>query len=243
MSKESTFDWFSLDRYTLFDMLYSIESKVVNQSLTIDQFHTKLVYQIKKYLPIRFKKITDPKVDKGWVWVGGAYYSDKDYDGEKAIEIDFCYSKKDQKIKITNRRFSRLCLSFADTLLHEIIHMRQHRRRNWKITPDFPSTANRLKQRQEQQYLGCRDEVDAYAFNIACELYDKFDGSEKKAIRYLNEDQKGLNRRHNCYRMYLIAFGHDHNHPVMKQLKKKIVSYWPQVKTGKPYRNSEWINY
>lgn len=243
MSRDNTFDWFSLDRNTLFDMLYSLKNRVVNKHLTVDQFHTKLVYEIKKNIPIRFKKVRNSKVDKNWVWVGGSYYSDRDENSERAIEIEFCYSTKEDAIKISSSRFARLCISFADTMLHEIIHMRQHRRRNWKSTPYFPSTANRVKQREEQEYLGCRDEIDAYAFNIACELYDKFDGNQKQAFRYLNENQKGLRRKHNCYRMYLIAFGHNHSHPVIKQIKKKVVSYWPQAKTGKPYRNSEWINH
>ena len=243
MSREITFDWFSLDRNSLFNLLYSSGHRVIDQSLSIDQFHNRLVYQIKKHLPIKFRKTKNPKVINGWVWVGGAYYSDKDEEGDRSIEIDFCYNSNQQNITITRKRFSRVCMGFADTILHELIHMRQHRRRQWKSTPDFPSTANRAKQREAQEYLGCRDEVDAYAFNIACELHDKFNGNQKHVFRYLDQDHKGANRKHNCYIMYLNAFGHDHNHPIIKQVKKKVASYWPMAKVGKPYRNSEWINH
>ena len=121
--------------------------------------------------------------------------------------------------------------------------MRQHRRRDWRVIPSYPSTAKRIKQRLEQEYLGCRDEIDAYSFNIACELTDKFYGKKNLIIKYMNENQKGLKRRHNGYRMYLTTFGYDQSHPVMKQLKKKVVSYLPQAAVGKPYKNSEWINY
>ena len=121
--------------------------------------------------------------------------------------------------------------------------MRQHRRRGWKVLPDFPSTASRNKQRQEQQYLGCRDEIDAYSFNIACELNDKFDSKHSKISKYLNTNQKNLRKRRDLYTMYLTAFGHDHNHIVIKRLKKKVVSYLPQAIAGKPYRNSDWIGY
>jgi hypothetical protein len=121
--------------------------------------------------------------------------------------------------------------------------MRQHRRRNWKVLPNFPSTASRTKQREEQEYLGCRDEIDAYAFNIACELNDKFNSQKTKILNHLNVDQKSVRQRHSSYNMYLRAFGHDHNHVVIKKLKKKIVSYLPQAEVGKPYRSSEWINH
>lgn len=244
MGNSTTFDWFQLDRNTLFDILYSSSDRIVNKKLTVDQLHSKLVNQIRKFLPLlKFKKIFDPKVTDGWVWVGGAYYSEYDESDKKCIEINFNYHSSKKQISLTPKRFSRLCVGFADTILHEIIHMRQHRRRNWKVLPNFPSTASRTKQREEQEYLGCRDEIDAYAFNIACELNDKFNSQKTKILNHLNVDQKSVRQRHSSYNMYLRAFGHDHNHDVIKKLKKKIVSYLPQAEVGKPYRSSEWINH
>jgi hypothetical protein len=38
----------------------------------------------------------------------------------------------------------------ADTILHEIMHMRQYRRRKFKILPDYASTAEKTEQRAEQ---------------------------------------------------------------------------------------------
>jgi len=243
MGKSVNFNWSELDRNTLFDLLYSMSDRIVNRKLTVDQLHAKLVFQIKKFIPIRFKKNFNPKVENGWVFVGGAYYSSYDENFEKSIEINFNYNPANKTIILTPRKFTRLCIGFADTILHEIIHMRQHRRRNWIALPDFPSTASRTKQREEQEYLGCRDEIDAYAFNIACELTDKFNSKQTKIIRHLNEDQKGCYQRHNTYSMYLKVFGHDHNHVVIKELKKKIVGYLPQANVGKPYRTSDWICY
>lgn len=243
MPNDTTFDWSQLNRDYLFGILYETSDNVINKTLTVDQLHSKLTRQIRKYLPIRFKKEFSTKVEPGWVYVGGAYYSDRDEDCEKAIEINFNYHTKNKKITLTPKRFSRLCIGFADTVLHEIIHMRQHRRRNWKTTPDFPSTANRIKQRQEQAYLGCRDEIDAYAFNSACELNDKFGGKRSKIISYLNADHKMSYARNSSYLMYLKAFGYNHNHPIIKKYKKKIVSYLGQAEVGKPFRTSEWINH
>jgi hypothetical protein len=243
MRSTNTFDWSTLDRVTLFDILYSLENKIVNQTLTIEQLHTKLTNKIKKDLPIRFRKLRDSKVMPGWVYVGGAYYSNYDEDFKKCIEINFNYSTTDKALCLTKKRFCRLCISFADTILHEIIHVRQHRRRNWKVLPDFPSTASRTKRREEQSYLGCRDEIDAYSFNIACELYDRFNGAQPKIIKHLNSNQKIVKRRGDSYSDYLTTFGNDHNHPVIKHLKKKIVSYLPQAAIGKPYKNGDWIRY
>jgi hypothetical protein len=135
-----------------------------------------------------------------------------------------------------------MCYTIADTILHEIMHMRQYRRRKFKILPDYASTAEKTEQRAEQEYLGCSDEVDAYSFNIACELMDKFKYDPVQVIQYLNEDQKGLRRRHNSWRMYLKAFDHNHDHTIIKRLKKKIIKYLPRAINGKPYRNKDWIS-
>jgi hypothetical protein len=242
MKKDAAFDWFQLDRNTLFDILYQTHDKIVNQQLTPEQVQRKFKNQISQYIPVRFKKLYSTKVDPGKVWIGGAYYSDFDAEYKKCIEINFNYHSKTKPVKLSSRMFARICSTFADTVLHEIIHMRQHRRRNWRTTPDFPSTASRTKQREEQEYLGCRDEVDAYAFNAACELHELFNGRKTKIVNYINQNHKGRYTK-NSYLTYLKAFGHDHSHPVIKHLKKKIVSYLPQAEVGKPYRNSEWINH
>ena len=85
--------------------------------------------------------------------------------------------------------------------MHELIHMRQYRRRKFKVLPDYASNADKTEQRDEQSYLGNSDEIDAYSYNIACELMDKFKYDTAKVVNYLNEDQtrdfdKKRNRTH-----------------------------------------------
>ena len=243
MSVTINFNWSLLDRLTLFHILYSIKDRVVDTSLTVDQLHQRLTYQIKKFIPIKFKKIICNGVRPGQIYVGGSYYSQYDEEQKKCIEINFNYHKSNEAIKITDRTFSRICITFADTILHEVIHMRQHRRREWKSLPEFPSTARRTEQREAQEYLGCLDEIDAYSFNIACELSDEYNGNNTKITKHLNRCHKNSKNKRSSYFMYLKTFEHDHNHIIIKKLKKKIVGYIPQAAIGKPYRNSDWIGY
>jgi len=236
------FAWYSLDRQNIINFLHLIDPLLVSQQLTIPQFHRILVNHIKKYLPIKFKKNKNPLVKVNEVWVGGTYYSDFDQERKKCIQLVLEYSLFDEEIKISRRNWNKMCCGIADTLLHEVIHMRQYRRRKFKILPDYASTAEKQELRQEQSYLGCSDEIDAYSFNIACELYDKFNGDPASIINYLNENQKGKRRRHNSWRMYLKAFQHDHNHPIIQRVKTKVVRYLPFAEIGKPYRNKDWID-
>jgi hypothetical protein len=241
MAKASSFDWSQLDRQTLFDVAYQMRDRLVGQSLPVKKFHDTVIRHLKSYFPIKAAKTFDIKVEKTWVYVGGCYYSDLDAEREHSIEINLAYNPKDKNITITARRFSRLCVSIADTLLHEIIHMRQFRKRKFKALPGYQSTASRAKQRLEQEYLGDNDEIDAYSFNIACELNEKFNSSQRKIVNYLNEDQKNLRRRHNSWRMYLQAFGHNHRHDVIQRVKKRVIYYLPKATAGKPFRSCDWI--
>jgi len=222
-------------------MLYTAEDKIVNKPMPIHRLHDTLIRHIKSQLPIKASRIYDAKVEPGWIWIGGSYYSDLDSDKMQSIEINFAYNKNDKEITVTKRRFSRLCIGFADTILHEVIHMRQFRRRNFKDLPDYASTARREKQRKEQEYLGNNDEIDAYAFNIACELLDQAKYDQRKVTKLLNEDQKGRRRNASCWRAYLNAFSHDHSHPIIKRIKKRVVYYLPKALKGKPFRSCDWI--
>jgi hypothetical protein len=235
------FDWSMLDRQGLSQFLAEISPKLVGQELTNAKFHSIISKHIRSRLPVKVVKRSDVKVDFGHVYTGGLYYSDEDKARRQCIEIVFVYNPIIGSVYITPQRFRRMCALFADTVLHELMHMRQYRSRKFKELPDYASSAEKTEQRQEQEYLGNPDEIDAYGFNIACELMDKFNGNGQQVIDYLCEDQKGLRRKHNSWRMYLKAFNHDHDHPIIKRMKKKVMRYLPYAELGKPYRSKDWI--
>ena len=240
--KRSKFNWSILDRQGIIDYCFNLYPELVDQELTVAQFHSKLSRHVKKYMPIKTLKSRDSKVGENWVWCGGTYFSDLDKAKRQCIELVFVYNLFQDHIAISKRRFRRLCYTIADTILHEIMHMRQYRRRKFKELPDYASTASRAQKRQEQGYLGNSDEIDAYSFNIACELLDKFDSNPKKVINHLNESQRDVRRAHSCWRMYLKAFDYDHKHPIIQRVKKKVIRYIPHALNGKPYRNKDWID-
>jgi len=241
--KKANFDWSILDRKGIAEFITLLEPAVTGKLITTVKFHKLLAAHIKKYLPVNVTRSTDPKVDSGWVYTGGTYFSHNDQLKQKCIEILFVYRTNETKFIIPVRRFRRIALTIADTILHEIIHMRQYRRRKFKELPDYASTAEKTKKKEEQSYLGCSDEIDAYGFNIACELLQKFRGDTHAVVDYLNENQKGLRRRHNGWRMYLKAFDYDHDHKIIKRVKSKVIRYLPRAEIGKPFKSSDWICY
>jgi hypothetical protein len=96
--------------------------------------------------------------------------------------------------------------------------------------------------RQEQSYYGCTDEIDAYSFNIACELLDKFKGNSDLATAYIGKTHRRGHLKSNSLRSYLKVFEYNHNHLIIKRLKKRVIRYMLHAAQGKPYRNKEWIN-
>lgn len=243
MPRKQNFDWSKIDRTTLFSVLWTFKDQLTRKRITVSEFYKTVSKEIKKHLPIITRCSYDISVTKGIIFVGGTYFSYKDQENLKSIQLDLYFNNKKDTYYLSHKCFKRICTSIADTILHEIIHMRQYRRRNFKILPDYASTADKKEKNQEQSYLGCSDEIDAYGFNIACELLDKFKNNEKKVIKYLDQNQKNKRRKYNSWRMYLASFDHDHNHEIIKRLKKKVIRYLPHALEGKPYKNKNWIDY
>lgn len=237
----SKFDWSSLDRSTIYSFMYEARKRIVGKELTIDQIHRTLSYQAKKYLPVKVKMIRSAEQEHGIIYVGGCYYGDEDKDKEpRFIEVCFSYFIWDHYLTISEYRWKRICQVFADTILHEIIHMKQYRSRRWKNIPGYESTAHLIKQRRDQNYYGHPDEIGAYAFNIACELYDRFGTNWQAAKRYLNSNQV-LRHKSSSYIRYFKTFDCNHRHPVIKKLKKKVIHYLPYTEIGKPFKTSEYL--
>ena len=236
------YDWSILDRDLLIEIAALASYRIVGQNLTPVELTARIREHLRFFkIPVNVVSSYHNRTTKSWVWVGGLYYSDKDSQGKKSITIRLQYNPSDKYIKLDHKKFRRLCVSIADTILHEIIHMRQYRRRHFKDIPGYESFAESCKQRSEQTYLGHYDEIDAYSFNIACMLRDKFHNNYKKITEYLSSDLSDNRLSKNAYLIYLKTFDHDHNHPVIKKLKKKIMYYLPYASLGKPYKTTDWL--
>jgi hypothetical protein len=237
----NSYNWSSLDRKILFHILFSIKNQIIDINIKIDQFHNIITKTIKDSLPLRVRKEKNTITGKGEVLIGGVYYGNLDENLQKSIEIKLCYHKFDKKIIFTNNKFKKFCKLFADTVLHEIIHMRQYRRREFKEILGYDSTSEKTKQFKEQTYLGHPDEIGAYSFNIACELHDKFKGDKNKIVEYLNKSIFN-HKSKNCWEMYLKAFDFCHTHPVIKKIKKRTMYYIARDQINKPFQTKDWIS-
>ena len=242
MAYAKTANWSALDRECLRSYFYSLHDKVVDKKLTHDQLHRLITTHVKRAFPIRIKKYIDAKIQQRLVYTGGVYYSEHDKKGKPAIEVNFSYHPWDEYIKMTEYRWRRMSIRFADVVLHEIIHMRQFRARNFKSIIGYQSTVELAKDRKQQEYLGDRDEMGAFSYNIACEMLDRF-GYDPTAIgRYM--DTNGAKRHTNSWWFdYLKAFEFNHNHEIIIRMKRKVMTQLENAYIGKPFKTTDWLTY
>lgn len=235
-----TFDWSTLDRNLLVSYTLSLSKVLIRKKTSILEFHRLISKTLKSKIPIKIQKSYSNKVSKNDFHIGGFYEYDKDQCGLKSINLVFQYNNKYDFLKFNQYNIVDVAFSIADTILHEIIHMRQYRRRNFTFLSNYNSKSTNFFKRKNQEYLGNTDEIDAYAFNISCYLLDRFEKNQRQIIKYLN---KVKNTDNNQWTMYLETFDNNHNHKIIQRLKKKIIKYIPHAFEGKPYNNKSWICY
>ena len=236
------FNWSELDRSALYSMFYSINSQVVGKELTPSQLHKRISKHVKTHLPIKIKKCMHAPTEKGLVYLGGVYYSDYDAKSTPAIEVNFNYNPTDRKLKLTDYRWKRMSIRFADVILHEMIHMRQFRARNFKALPGYKSTVENSKERKEQEYYGDRDEMGAFAFNNACELIDRFDYNPSIIGKYLNSNNASRHKNSWWYN-YLKTFNWNHDHPIIRRMKNLTMRQLENAYNGKPFKTTNHLTY
>jgi hypothetical protein len=243
MGRRTPFNWSLLDRDTLYSMLYELKPEIVDRRLPIGEITKLMSKHIKTHLPIKVVSYKHKPVTKGQIWIGGAYYSELDKaDKKRFIEIEFAVPADAQTMKTSLYRWDRICTLFADTMLHEIIHTRQYRARNFKDIPGYESTAYYAKDRAWQEYYGDRDEMGAHSFNIAQDMLDKF-GWDLKAIKEYLDSSIPKRVRPNGWGRFMKSFDYNHEHPKVRQMKRKIMTQLENAWLGKPFKTPNHLTY
>jgi hypothetical protein len=225
-------------------MLYSAGRDIIGKKLPVGLLQKTLSSFIKSALPVKVvRRRNDSKHDPKLVYMGGTYYSDLDKKKKKRfMEVVLSYHPTTEEIKITEYRWRRLCSLFADTILHEMIHMRQYRSRNFKFIPGYESTAHYHKQRVDQEYYGHRDEMGAFSFNIACEMLDRF-GHDPVEIKSYMDSMRAKRHKASNYCKFLNAFDWDHDHVKVRQMKQKILKQLEYATYGRPFKTTTHLTY
>lgn len=234
---KNNFRWIDLDRKKLIDIFKDLENVITNKKLKVSKIHSYIKNHIKSHLPIKVSKKINPEIKKNCIYIGGMYCFDRDQKSQKSIELLLFYRDKNESILLKKSYFKKMGELFADTILHEIVHMSQYRKRDFHPILDY-RTQNSS---EDQSYLGCNDEIDAYAFNISCDIVKKYKDIDKIREKLLSSNFKI--KKSDSYDMYLKAFDNDTEHKIIKKLQKRILYYLPYAIIGKPFKKNQWLIY
>jgi len=152
-----------------------------------------------------------------------AYEQDDDEDGEIPFEITLVFSNKEDRMAINDP--NPLINRILDMMKHEMIHQKQARARDFE---DY--TQGKDKRNMNYEYMSRPDEIEAYAMNIADELYRKVGKEDAIALlRMANKTAQFKDEMGNFLSPDLFAYmgmwNFDSKHPVIKRLLKKIYQY------------------
>ena len=157
------------------------------------------------------------EVDVGDINVTAYYDPDLDSMNRPCIELYLVYNTLDDVLIFDDELFDTITKRVCDSLSHEQIHQQQHRARFWE-TWDYDTD-------DVIEYLGNKDEIDAYSHNIANELLDFTD--YQNVLTLLNNPSTiQIEQSINLW-VYIKTFGVDD--PVVKRLLKKVIRKLPQV--------------
>jgi len=156
--------------YNLCSIYDSLENKVVT--------HNDIVRKIKKTVPFTECKIIGNSslslATNGFI-VAGLYDCELDEDGKPPIEVEIIFPKRKETFSFTQDDVSKehwgeFCVDFVNILGHEFVHLNQFRRRDFNWSRPYKSLSTKPHIKEQQEYYGNSDEIDAYAFMAAAEL-------------------------------------------------------------------------
>lgn len=158
--------------------------------------------------------------------IGAEYDCELDQLNKKHFIVNLIINHpKHIPMSITGDFADHFTLEMVEALVHEYQHQHQYRSRGYMLNRGFASAHKDRKIKEEQEYLGSPDEIDAYAANIAARFY---------LAKLLNTKVESLDLKH-----YYQVFGPFH--PVVKRLLKKIVTnthYLKEHENVKKYRRT-----
>jgi hypothetical protein len=160
---------------------------------------------------LRFNCQRDRMLSKKNFWITGEYRPYSDEHDEPCIYMTLTFHPRCSRVTFKDYNWDDMSFHIADTITHEYLHRYYCRKRNFKFGRGYRTKKLLRYTETMKDYLGCEDEILAYAFNVASEMvvYKKHMVLTK------------------TYRMYRRYFRQDRK--VMLQLEKQTNKYIKQL--------------
>ena len=192
-----------------------LEQDIIDQVFSVDDLIDRVGHFVARAFRVNVLHAKALEVEASEVNINAFYDSECDERKKISIELVFVTNPNDDYLILDQDLWTLFINRLADSLAHELIHMRQTRAR------DFVVVEHRFKSKialdENLVYLSDPDEIDAYAFNIATELREH----QNPLSKILNPAAVSINDSINLW-AYIQAFSKDLKNPVVKKLLKKV---------------------
>lgn len=188
---------------------------VVDQFFAVKDLINVLADFVAKRFSVNVLHSQTMQVDPSDIILAAYYDSTEDEDCKISIEVVLITNARDSVILVTDELFDVFVTRLADCLIHEVVHMKQARARDFHET-DY-ETRHRDSVDDEIEYLSNPDEIDAYAYNIADELQENPEPFKLLTYPSSVKIEQSLNLW-----VYINAFDHSIDDPIIKKLLKKV---------------------
>jgi hypothetical protein len=177
---------------------------------------SELTSLVRKRVPnslIRYRTLRSRAVHLGQVLISGVYDCEEDAQGFACIEVCLNYNPEQKQLDTALIDWKQLSFDIAECIGHELVHRQQRRRR----ARTYISSLEPGPLKDEQEYLGSSDEIEAYGFSIAADL----------AVNHnsLNDINKT-----DMWKVYVNTFETDQS--VLLELEQHVRKYYSKLKGG-----------
>lgn len=158
--------------FAQYQSLLDLGPKYIGKKLTVNQL-TGIVRRNIKNPDVRTLSSRSPSIKKNIVSVAGIFDPEEMDDKEPCIGVILFFNPKQKTIKITKKFWKAFAFETAEIYTHEMIHQYQHvtrLKKNISGCKEFKSHAVDPKIREDQEYFGNYDEIDAYAFGVVASM-------------------------------------------------------------------------
>lgn len=211
-------------RKQVLEIMEELRPEIANQFLTTDELVVKYGMFIGTRFNVDVKHAETAQVEPNDIELNGYYDGGLDEFGDIPIELYLITNPMIDISLIDNNQFDLISRKIADTLSHEVIHMKQYRARDFLEVETVGYSEYEEEEFDEEEesrlYLSSPDEINAYAYNIANELLDRHEYPQvleklNKVTDIQIEDSVNL-------WAYIRAFDKDTQHPVIRRLIKQV---------------------
>ena len=200
-------------RSDIHEICKSYQNKVVGQVFPVNDLIDLVGRFIARKFRVNVLHTSALEVDQNDINISAYYDSELDEQGRVSIELVLITNPVDDYLIIDQEIWELFLNRLADTLAHELIHMRQSRARDFQTVEPRRKHVHNLD--EAIRYLADPDEIDAYAHNIAVELKE-----HTNPIQHLQNVQTLSTQISVNLWAYVNTF--PLNHPVVKKLLKKV---------------------